>query len=77
MNIPGVTPNLAATTSIENKQYSQDDLMKNIRKARLERKVLQDPAVLAKLVALETTIVYNTKGEIIPAVYGASLKASK
>ncbi|HDQ40560.1 MAG TPA: hypothetical protein ENN39_05960 [Desulfonatronum sp.] len=54
---------------------SQADYMKNIRKARLQRQVLQDPAVLAKLVALETTPVYNAKGDIVQAVSGASLEA--
>lgn len=82
MNMPTVSPNLTETLKVEapatnvgDGQQSQADAMKSIRKARLNRQVLQDPSVLAKLVALETTSVYNAKGDIVQAVSGASLQA--
>jgi hypothetical protein len=81
MNMPTVTPNPAETLKVEPAEntvregQSQADAMKNIRKARLQRQVLQDPTVLAKLVALETTPVYNAKGDIVQAVSGSSLQA--
>lgn len=59
----------------ENQFHSQAEAMKNIRKARLQRQVLQDPGILSRLVALETTSVYNAKGDLVQAVSGASLEA--
>lgn len=82
MNMPAMTPNVLETmkvqapeANVKNDQQSQAEAMKNIRKARLNRQVLQDPSVLAKLVALETTPVYNAKGDIVQAVSGTSLQA--
>lgn len=82
MNMPSVVPNLsenlkvqATDTAVKDGQQSQAEMMKNIRKARLNRQVLQDPTVVAKLVALETTPVYNAKGDIVQAVSGSSLQA--
>ncbi len=54
---------------------NQAEAMKNIRKARLQRQVLQDPGVISKLVAMETTSVYNAKGDIVQAVSGSSLES--
>lgn len=54
---------------------SQAEAMKNIRKARMQREVLANPAVISKLVAMETTSVYNAKGDIVQAVSGASLES--
>lgn len=42
--------------------------MKDIRKARLQRKVFQDPSLANKLVATENSPVYNTKGTVIQAL---------
>jgi|GEM_PF-1749475 len=81
MNMPSVAPSFSESLKVKPMEaqvrdgQSQADYMKNIRKARLQRQVLQDPAVLAKLVALETTPVYNAKGDIVQAVSGASLEA--
>lgn len=54
---------------------SQADAMKNIRKARLQRQTLQNPEMISKLVAMETTPVYNAKGTVVQAVSGASLES--
>lgn len=83
MNMPSVSPNLVeamkvqpAETNVRDGQgQSQAEMMKNIRRARLNRQVLQDPAILGRLVALETTSVYNAKGDIVQAVSGTSLEA--
>lgn len=83
MNMPSVSPNLveamkvqpAETAVRESQGQSQAEMMKNIRKARLNRQVLADPSVLGRLVALETTSVYNAKGDIVQAVSGSSLEA--
>ena len=71
MEIPKAQP--AETVSREGQ--SQAESVKNIRKARLQRQVLQDPTVISKLVAMETTSVYNAKGDIVQAVSGASLES--
>lgn len=81
MNMPTISPNAMELTKIEpkentaNNQASQADAMKNIRKARLQRQTLQDPSMIGKLVAMETTPVYNAKGDIVQAVSGSSLEA--
>ncbi len=42
--------------------------MKNIRKQRLRRQVLQDPSMAAKLVSVENSPVYNSRGELIQSL---------
>lgn len=42
--------------------------MKNIRKQRLRRQVLQDPSLATKLVSVENSPVYNSRGELIQSV---------
>lgn len=42
--------------------------MKNIRKQRLRRQVLQDPSMAARLVAVENSPVYNSRGELIQSL---------
>jgi HD-like signal output (HDOD) protein len=42
--------------------------MKNIRKAHLRRQVLADPTMAQKLVAVEASPVYNSRGELIQSV---------
>ncbi|SDB23096.1 hypothetical protein SAMN05660653_01131 [Desulfonatronum thiosulfatophilum] len=81
MEMPAVTSVVMETQKIQQAEpnqregNSQADAMKNIRKARLQRQVLQDPAILSKLVAMETTPVYNAKGDVVQAVSGASLES--
>jgi len=81
MNMPTISPSAMEFTKIEpkentaNNQASQADAMKSIRKARLQRQTLQDPSMIGKLVAMETTPVYNAKGDIVQAVSGSSLEA--
>ena len=42
--------------------------MKNIRKQRLRRQVLQDPSMASKLVSVENSPVYNSRGELIQSL---------
>jgi len=49
-------------------QESLNDTMKEIRKAKLHRRVLSDPSLAQKLVAVEASPVYNSKGELIPSL---------
>jgi len=50
------------------KAVSQADQMKAIKKARLNRKVMADPSLAGKLVALSSSPVYNAKGDLIQSV---------
>lgn len=47
---------------------SNADMMKNIKKARLERQVFEDPGLARKLVVTESTGTYNADGDIVQAV---------
>ena len=47
---------------------SNADMMKNIRKARLERQVFEDPGLARKLMVTEATGTYNADGDIVQAV---------
>lgn len=42
--------------------------MKEIRKAVLRRQVLENPHLAAKLVALEASPVYNSRGDLIQSL---------
>lgn len=60
-------------TSLEPAAFKVDratnaDQMKSIRKARLQRQVMQDPSLAQKLVAVEATGTYNARGDVIQAV---------
>lgn len=44
--------------------------IKDIRKVRLQREVLENPEMAGKLVKVEATGTYNAKGEVIQAVTG-------
>ena len=46
------------------------DMMKNIRKVKLQRQVLEDPGMARQLVKVESTGTYNAKGNVIQAVSG-------
>jgi hypothetical protein len=47
---------------------SAADDMKNIRKQRMQRKVLEDPSLAGKMVATQASPVYNAKGDLIQAL---------
>ncbi|MGE4504780.1 MAG: hypothetical protein AB7D51_05485 [Desulfovibrionaceae bacterium] len=47
---------------------SNADMMKNIQKARLQRKAMVDPGFAGELVKLQSTGVYNAKGDVVQAV---------
>lgn len=69
------TPKASTADAAPREGHSQAEAMKNIRKARLQRQALQDPSVISRLVAMETTSVYNAKGDVVQAVSGASLES--
>ncbi|WP_319541895.1 hypothetical protein [uncultured Pseudodesulfovibrio sp.] len=46
------------------------DQVKNIRKVRLQREVLENPEMARQLVKVEATGTYNAKGDVIQAVTG-------
>ncbi|WP_237559990.1 hypothetical protein [Desulfohalovibrio reitneri] len=50
------------------KGESNSEMMKDIRKARLNRQVLADPSLAGELVATEASATYNASGEVIQAV---------
>ncbi|WP_022661238.1 hypothetical protein [Paucidesulfovibrio longus] len=50
---------------------TQAEAMKSIHKARLQRQVLADPSLAAKLVAVESTATYNASGDLVQAVGGS------
>jgi hypothetical protein len=45
-------------------------MMKDIRKARLQRQVMADPSLASKLVSVEATATYNASGNLVQAVGG-------
>ena len=42
--------------------------MKDVSKARLRRQIYADPSLAQKLVAVEASPVYNSKGELIQSL---------
>lgn len=46
------------------------DMVKSIRKVRLQREVLENPEMARELVKVEATGTYNAKGDVIQAVSG-------
>jgi len=50
--------------------FNQADQMKNIRKVRLQREVLENPEMAGDLVKVQASGTYNAKGEVIQAVAG-------
>lgn len=79
MDISGVN-NLAAElkNSVQQKEnagnkQSQADEIKALQKARLNRQVVQDPSLVSKIVALESTMVYNSSAELVQAVSPSKL----
>ncbi|MFP4109125.1 MAG: hypothetical protein ACLFT1_08600 [Desulfonatronovibrio sp.] len=78
MNISSVSNlNLESMNKVQNeaqnKSNSQADEVKNIQKARLNRQVMKDPSLAAKIVALESTMVYNSSAELIQGVSASRL----
>lgn len=53
---------------------SYSNAMKEISKARLRRRVLENPELAAKLVALEASPVYNSKGVLIQSLGSTGLQ---
>lgn len=51
-----------------NRDSSIANQMKEIRKAVLRRRVFANPQLAARLVALEASPVYNSKGELIQSL---------
>ncbi|BCS89656.1 hypothetical protein [Pseudodesulfovibrio sediminis] len=49
---------------------NQAESIKNIRKVRLQREVLENPEMARELVKVEATGTYNAKGDVIQAVTG-------
>lgn len=58
---------------VQNKGNSQADEVKNIQKARLNRQVMKDPSLAAKIVALESTMVYNSSAELVQGLSASRL----
>lgn len=56
-----------------NKKSSQADEVKNIQKARLNRQVMKDPSLASKIVALESTMVYNSSAELVQGLSASRL----
>jgi predicted RecB family nuclease len=70
MAIEGVTPSLDLKLPETRKVESSDSLaneMKDIRRKRAERELLQDPKLAKKLMAAQASPIYNSNGEIIQA----------
>lgn len=70
-----ITPKTQPVDAATRDGQSLAEAMKDIRKARLQRQTLQDPTIISRLVAMETTSVYNAKGDLVQAVSGASLES--
>lgn len=49
-------------------QGSLADQIKNIRKVKLQRQVMENPELARELVKVEATGTYNAKGDVIQAV---------
>lgn len=64
----GSIPAKGYDTFTIDRQESLADSMKDIRKRSLQRKVLADPQMATKLIAIEASPVYNSRGELIPSV---------
>ena len=47
---------------------SNADMMKSIKKARLQREVFENPELARKLVVTESTGTYNADGDVVQAV---------
>jgi len=69
MAMSGVTTNPVMEADRSTKDPANwSNEMKNIRKARLRRQVLQDPSMASKLVSVENSPVYNSRGELIQSL---------
>jgi putative ubiquitin-RnfH superfamily antitoxin RatB of RatAB toxin-antitoxin module len=68
MAIQGVTPSVDFKAAENSKVERADSLaneMKNIKRKRAERELLQDPKLAKKLMAAQASPIYNSNGEII------------
>jgi len=68
MNAAGVPANALPVDGASKDASSLANQMKAVRKARLNRQALADPAMIGKLVALSASPVYNASGDLIQAV---------
>ena len=66
-----ISMNLGTTANLNTQHNSNAEMMKGIQKARLSRKAIEDPSIISELVKLESTAVYNTKGDVVQAVSGS------
>ncbi|WP_035244294.1 hypothetical protein [Desulfonatronovibrio hydrogenovorans] len=57
------------------KGQSNAEEIKNLQKARLNRQAVQDPSLVSKIVALESTMVYNSNAELVQAISPSSLSS--
>ncbi|WP_052507450.1 hypothetical protein [Desulfonatronovibrio magnus] len=78
MNISSVNNfNLDTSSAIQNenaaKGQSRADEVKALQKSRLNRQIVQDPSLVSKIVALESTMVYNSSAELVQAVSASRL----
>lgn len=64
---PMQLPSKKVEASVPNRRDVADE-MKDIKRARLARKVFQDPAMARKLMVAESSPVYNAKGTLIQSV---------
>jgi hypothetical protein len=67
MAIQGVNPSLDLKLPDLKVEETDNlaDQWKNIRRKKAEREVLRDPALAKKLMAVQASPVYNSKGEVI------------
>ncbi|THB69973.1 MAG: hypothetical protein D6E12_03550 [Desulfovibrio sp.] len=68
------TERLVVRADSNNGRNSFANEMKQIRKARLQRQVMQDPSLARKLVSVEASPLYNASGDLIQAVSGGSVQ---
>lgn len=68
MAIQGATPLTdfkAPEAKVEKIDNNMADEWKSIRRKRVERELLKDPSLAKKLMAVQASPVYNSRGEII------------
>lgn len=69
MALQAVNPVHGAGSGLRQPRQASDiELMKEISKKQLRRKVYDHPELARKLVVVESSPVYNSKGELIPTL---------
>lgn len=69
-NTPLKEVRIMEVAGFETQGANLTDQVKNIRKVRLQREVLENPEMARQLVKVEATGTYNAKGDVIQAVTG-------